>query len=437
VLLGAAPLAAQQVPATLTLDDALAIARERNPLYRSAIARADAAGADVTAGIGAFLPNLQGSMSWNGNSSTRVTGENDYGEPVSLPDPITFRSSSASQSLQSSMTLFNGFQNLNSLRAARAGQLAAEFGVDQQGAGVEAEVRRRFYGALNGDRLIGVEEQLLTVSREQLAATQRLFQVAARTELDVLGAQIQVAQQEQSLARARGEARKRLLELREQIGLDEPTDFRVVGTLPQVFDPTPLDADSLVAVALRTNPRVAQADATANQAAYRATATRGARWPTLSAGASVQRNDSRSSYAALFDVNPQNRGLGFGITVSFPLFTRFQTSQAIAQAAANRTAADEDLRAARLAVERGVRAALIDVETAYRSVQLAQQAVELSRRRLAMAQERYQLGTIDFTQFQQVVTQVSQDERSYLSAELAFATAAVTLEELVGAQVAP
>jgi outer membrane protein TolC len=52
-----------------------------------------------------------------------------------------------------------------------------------------------------------------------------------------------------------------------------------------------------------------------------------------------------------------------------------------------------------------------------------------------MAQERYQLGTIDFTQFQQVVTQVSQDERSDRSAELAFASAVVTLEELVGAPV--
>jgi outer membrane protein TolC len=49
-----------------------------------------------------------------------------------------------------------------------------------------------------------------------------------------------------------------------------------------------------------------------------------------------------------------------------------------------------------------------------------------------MAQEQYQLGTIGFTDFQQIVTQSSQDVRQLINAELEFARSLVTLEEQLG-----
>jgi outer membrane protein TolC len=52
-----------------------------------------------------------------------------------------------------------------------------------------------------------------------------------------------------------------------------------------------------------------------------------------------------------------------------------------------------------------------------------------------MAQEQYQLGIIGFTDFQQIVTQTSQDARQLLSAEGEYARALVTLAELAGAGV--
>ncbi len=427
---------AQEV-ATLTLEEALELARERNPAYRRALAQADAAGTEVLAGVAAFLPSVSGNLSFNGSSRTRVTGEDDFGRPRELEDPLTFRSSSASQSLSSQITLFDGLRNLNNLKAARAAADAAGAGVDLQEATTLAEVTRRFYDALQAERLIAVEERLLAVARDQLTATERLFRVAARTEVDVLGAQVQVAQQEQALTRARADADKALLRLAEQIGLDERIGFRVVGELPDPTDPSLFDVDALVARAADRNPAVQQAAAEAARADYAASAARGRRWPTVTASASVGRGVSLSSYEAFFELNPRDRSFGFGLNIQIPLFTRFETSRQIAQATANARAADQTLRERRLQLDQQVRSAHIDLVTAYRSVQLADRAVELSRRRLQMAQEQYQLGTIGFTDFQQIVTQAAQDERTALSAEAEFARAAVTLEELVGERVRP
>jgi outer membrane protein len=146
---------------------------------------------------------------------------------------------------------------------------------------------------------------------------------------------------------------------------------------------------------------------------------------------------SLSSYDALRELNPQNRSFSFGMDVQIPLFTRFQTSNLVAQATANERISHENLREAQLQLEREVRSGHIDLVTAHRSLALARQRVDFSRRRLAMAQEQYQLGTIDFTNFQQVVTQSSNDARSLISAELEFARATVTLEEKVGMRVRP
>jgi outer membrane protein len=380
---------------------------------------------------------LNASLSWYGNSRTTVTGEDDFGRPVELPDPFTFRSSSASQGVSSSLMVFDGLRNINDLKAAKAGADATEAGVSLQGTTVGAEVSRRFYSAIQARRQVEVEEQLLEVSRQQLAATERLFRVAARTEVDVLGSQVQVAQQEQQLERSRGDERKALLRLAEQIGMEGDGEFTVTGELPSTFDMSALDQDALVAWALMHSPRTARSEADAAQARYQASAARGRRWPTVSASASFGRSVSLSSYSAMFELDPQNRSFGFSVNVQIPLFTGFQTSQAIATATAQARIAEENLREARLQLERDVRSAYIDLVTAHRGLELAQRAGEFSRRRLAMAQEQYQLGTIDFTAFQQIVTQTSSDARSLISAELTFAGAVVTLEELAGERVRP
>ncbi len=432
-----APMQAQEVPRVLTLADALEIARQSNPAYLRAVAQADASGAEVRAGFGAFLPNLNANISWNGNSRTTLTGEDDFGRPVELPDPFTFKSSSASQGLSSSITLFDGLQNINNLKAAEAGRDAADESVDFQATSVEAEVARRFFAALQARRQIEVEQQLLEVSRQQRDATERLFRVAARSEVDVLGAQANLAQAEQQLESAIAQERKALLQLAEQIGLEDGVEFEIEGTLPEVFDPSALNADSLVAWALMHNPRIGQATANASQARFSAKAARGRRWPILSARANFGRSMSLSSYDALWELNPQNRSFNFGLDVQIPLFSRFQTSYTIAQATAQERIASENLREAQLQLEREVRSGYIDLVTAHRSLELAQQRVDFSRRRLTMAQEQYQLGTIDFTNFQQVVTQSSNDARSLISAELEFARATVTLEENVGMRVRP
>jgi len=429
--------AAQEVPQYLTLQDALDLARQRNPAFRRVVAQADATGADVRAAAGNFLPNLNANLQFQASRSTVATGQDDFGGNIELPESRIIERSASSQGLSSQLTLFDGLQNLNGLKSARAGAQAAQWGVDAQATVLDAQVKRRFHEAIYWQQRIAIEERLLLARNDELLATDRLFQVAAREQVDVLGAQVEVARQEQSLESARGEARKALLVLLETIGFEQRADFQVVGEFPEVFDPGMLDADAVVERVLRLNPRLQQAAASAARASYAADRARGLRWPTITASASFSRNVGQDGYGGMFQLDPQDRSFGIGFGVSLPLFTRFSTSQAIVQADASREAETETLRETRLQLQREARSALIDVQNSHRQLELAERTAELGRQRLAMAQEQYQLGSRSFTELQQIVNTSANDERNALAARLNYVNAVIGLDELVGGPLRP
>jgi outer membrane protein len=419
--LAVVPAGAQErvdVPARLTLEDAIAIARERSPEL-------------------AFLPTLTAQLAFAGSDTRTVTGQDDYGKPVELPQAISFQGSSSNQGLYTSLTVFNGLRSFRTYGAAKASYTAADeyrLSVQTQ---VDAETTRRFYDAVRTRQLITLEERLLQSAREQRDNTARLFRTASATQEDLLGAESDVASQELQLARTQGDADKALLAVREQLALVEPIAFEVEGELPPAWDPASLNADSVVALALRVHPDMARLDAAARAAHLRASAASGGYWPTVRLGASLTRSLNAGSYDALFNFNPQNRTLGFSISMDWPLFQGFQTRAQVSQASADALNAEESVRAGQLARDREVRAALIDLENAYQGVAIAERAADLSNERLRLSRERYAIGGISFSNLQIVIDRAAQAERQVINARFSFAASAVALNERVGQPIVP
>jgi outer membrane protein len=180
LVLGAAPVVAQQVPVRLTLDDALELAREWNPAYRRAVVEADATGPDVRAAAGAFLPNLNANLGFSGSRSITSIGEDDFGGSIRVDESRTIESSSSSQGFSSSITLFDGLQNLYNLKSSKAGAEAAHYGVDFQAVTLDAQIKTQFYQVVYALRSIEIEQEILQIRNEDLLTTERLFRVAAR-----------------------------------------------------------------------------------------------------------------------------------------------------------------------------------------------------------------------------------------------------------------
>jgi outer membrane protein len=435
-MLGAAvlPTVVHGQPARLGLDDALRLAREHNPAFQRTRNDLHVASAAVRSAWGSFLPAVSASMGFSGSRSKAVTGQDPFGHPVRLDEPRTARGSSATQGISSGITLFDGAASIGNLRAQRALFAGTGALVDAQEVQLVAQVSREYYQALRATRLIALEEALLESARDRLERTEQLMRLAARNRVDVLGAQADVAQAEQNVERARGDAAKAHLALAAEIGIEPTAVLALDSVLPPVFDPAGLDVDALVAGALAESPAVRQRAAAADAARHRATAARARRWPTITASAGYNRSMTLQDYGAFGELNPQNYGFSFGVNASVPVFSRFQVGAQVAEAAAAVEDAEHDLRAARLAAERDVRAAAIDLANAHRSLRLAEQNAELSRERQELTQEQYRLGGVTFTELQNVIDRTAQAARQALDARFAFIDARLNLEARLGAQ---
>ena len=431
-LLGAAPLTAQETT-VLTLDEAIRIARSGNPEFLRTANDLEVAGSAVRSAWGGFLPNLSTSMNFSGSRSTTQTSQDIFGEPVESPEPVTSSRSSAGQGISTQLTLFDGGTTLRNLQARRASFTGVDAQIEAQAIQLDARVSREYFQAVRAVRNIALEEGLLASARDRLARTEQLLRLAARNREDVLGARSDVAQAEQNVERARGDADKTRLTLAATLGMNPTTSLSVDTVLPRVFDPADLNVETLVSGALSASPLVRQREAALSAARHSAAAARGRRLPSISANAGYNRGMSSAGYGAFGQLNPnENYGFSFGLGVSLPLFSRFQTSDAIAQASASAVDAGHDLRSTRLAVERDVRAAIIDLDAAYRSLQLAEEQVALNRERQELTQERYRLGGSDFTSLQNVIDRTAQAERQALEALFGFINARISLEEKLG-----
>jgi outer membrane protein TolC len=238
-----------------------------------------------------------------------------------------------------------------------------------------------------------------------------------------------VAEQGRVLESARGEARKAMLALAEEMGVSDAPEWELTSEPPPVLDPTTLDADSLAESALSSSPLLAQLQARAVAGEQRSRAAGATRWPTVNAQANFGRSIGTEGYGSFFDPNPLNQSMSFSLSVSVPVFTGYRTTYAVTTARVAALNAREEVQAARLTLEREVRGALIDLENAYRSVQLAERGRDLARRRLELANQQFRIGALKYVDLESVIEQAARAERDAVNARYDFAAARATLEE--------
>lgn len=436
VALGAPPVVhAQETEAPeLTLEEALEIAGRNNPGMRRAMNDLDLNEPSVRASWGSFLPTLNLNLGTSASFRRETFGVDNLGRPIENPQPEWVTTSSSSQSISSSLTLFDGGRRRNQLRVEQARARTRTAGVEGELITLRAGVERAFLGAVQQRMLLEVEQELLANRVRELESTRRLFEVAMRDQVDVLGAELAVQQQERQLELVRGEFRKAILALRSQLGDRELPSFTVPMEEPQVFDPSALAVEELVQRALAASPRVLEQELAVNTARASLSATRAQlRIPTISISGNFGRSDGQRDWGGFLDPNPNgSRGGGMNVGFSIPGFGGFSSFSQIAQSDVALRNAMETERQVRLQVEEEIRGRLIDLERAWRSLDLARRSLVVAERRLQLTREKYQLATATFEELSTAGEQAAEQRRNVTNEQFNFAIARIALEEAAG-----
>jgi outer membrane protein len=424
---------AGQGGAVLTLEDALVRAGETNPAYRRALNDLDLNAPERRQAWGAYLPEFSISTGTGLNLNRQLIATDFFGNPIENPMTEWRKTSSTSQSIRASISLFEWGQRSHGMAAQRARARAREATVLSRYRTLRAGVVRAYRSAQSQQALLAVEEELLGSRLLDLETTRRRFELAGASRVDVLTAELNVQQQEQRIQQARGRLQQTLLSLRTAIGDPAMDEFQVTETLPEPFDPSGIDPEELVAGALASNPSLMEQEASLSVSRAQARSARASRWPGLGLSFSANQSTFGDEWSGAFDPFPnrsRSGGASFGITI--PLFPRFDTGARVAQAEVSLANAEQTVIEARLQVEERVRAQLIAVQTAYQSYLISLRSQEIAQERLRLAREQFGLGSRSFTELQQDIDAAAQAQREVVSQLFALVEAQVNLEETVG-----
>jgi outer membrane protein len=433
--------AAQQADTlTLTLEHALDVALGTNPAYRQAVNRAQLNGTETrTTWFDQVLPRAQlnlFSTQFTGNLTRRAV--DNFGNPIERPQTDWNYFSQTNQALDLTWSI-QGASIFNALDRQRLVNQDRDVAERRALLGMEVAVRRAFWDALEQAELRRAEEELVGARRTDQEVVERLFALAMRTRVDVLNAELAVEQQQRALRQQEAAYEKANLALRTRMGDEELPPFRVADTPLPNFDPASLDAEALVASALDVNPELRQAEVAVRSANVGLRESKRAWWPTLLLNFNLARRAFTPQGDALFDFSwNEDLDQRFYVGLQVPMFNDFfQNQQGIAQSSVELSNRREAERETRLRVEEIVRGALLELESQWESLRLAERSGEIAQEALSLSQEEYRIGTRTFGELRQAVDAEAETRRQVIRARYSFVDALLSLEEAVGAPVTP
>jgi len=271
-------------------------------------------------------------------------------------------------------------------------------------------------------RVEAAESRVATAERlDQLARDQRESGVA--TGVDVLRAQVELANERQRLLESRNATQQSLLSLKRAIGLDlgtdvalaEPLDFRPVA---------PPDVSAALAAALENRPdyrtletqhRALEREAKANRARY---------YPRISVG---------GNYGALGRTLGDIRGTGLlQGTVSVTLFDYDRRGERT-ELDSRRQRLQHQLSDLRQGIEQEIRDALLLLESAAQEVDVADQGRALAERELDLARERFQAGVTNNIEVISAQEALARAQENRILARARYSDAKAALARALGA----
>jgi outer membrane protein TolC len=379
------------------------------------------AGAQRRNAWGAFLPSLTASSSAN----------EFFTEGAPRIDPVTGQltggnttNRSISTGLSASLDLFTGLRRRAELRAARAGENAAEASFIDARFQQALTTTNQFLDALSAAQLLRVRETSVRRAEEQLKASIAKLRTGSATrsdslrslvtlgsaQLDLLTTQTDLAAAEANLARLIGQSGR----------VHAADDSAFYAILPA------LDTAALRVEAESKSPRVQSASAEAAAARATVSASKSAYWPTLALSGNTSWSGSQNND---YDLLNQTQ---LSLSLRWNLFDRFDRELTVTQREADLDIAEATAADAKRAVDAELQLRLAELDAAKARIQITRTSVAAATEDLRVQQERYRLGASTIVDVLTSQEALNQAEVDVVNARFDYLRAQAQLEALIG-----
>lgn len=432
VLVPAATLAAQpaapavvetrpapDVPLRVDLNGMIGYALDHSPAILQARERIREQEGLIIEVKSAALPNayINSSYTKRANDLVQTAGSSDQSWTVAL---------------EVRQTLFAGGGVKAALDAQKSTREAALLDLRATVDAVLLSVRTSYYDVLLARESIDVQEQNVRLLREQLTTVKNRFEAGTVSRFEVLRAEVELANAQPALIRARNDLRIAIDVLRQAIGYIK-TDANNLSKTPEflgelAFTPVDYELQSSLAAALARRPELQRLAAIAEAREAGVRVARATRYPDLALVGGYELDKATNSES----FGDSKNGWVVGLQSSWAIFDGRATTGRLIQARSQLRQAQLAIDEQRLAIEVEVRRAISTLQEASELAEAAQKVVEQAEEALRLADARYSAGSATQLDVLQTRVSLTQARTNQLQANYSYLVAVATVKKAIG-----
>jgi outer membrane protein len=391
IALGLAVPAVAQQQDPLSLQQAVAIALERNPQHKAALAETRAAKADVKEAQSFFFPRITFSEAATLSNDpvyvfgtrlrqSRFTAADFALNQLNNPETI----GNFATRLGTQWNVFDSFSTTFNARRAKELKSAATERLARADQMTAFRVVQAYYGVLFAERQAELAEHAASTAQAVVDQSRTRFEAGTTVESDYLSAQVDLASRQQELVRARNAVSIAAAELDVAMGIAVDHSYQLTSglserTLPAV---TLTDSDAL---ALKQRSDLKEVTATLRASDAGVQAARSSFGPRINVFASTE----------LDNISPFGNGgsnWAAGAELQIDLFSGGQKSASVERARANVDRMQALKQAAEDRIHLEVRRAFYDYDSARQMVSVTKVAIAQAEEGLRIVTNRYRAG---------------------------------------------
>lgn len=420
-----APPASARQGSPLTIDRALDLAVARNEGLKVTRERLSETQANVSEARAAFLPSLDVNFLYTPSQESPLLR---IPAGVFGPTEQTFRANLTRENivrLDISQPLYTGGRLTQAYAAQAATREGSRLEVERAQQALTLRVYETFYAALMADQGVRVTEEGVRIAERHLELAEARFEAGSAARLDVLRAEVELANARARLIRARSTAGVSYQALRAVLSLPDGEALQLAGTLDEV--------PALPPAATLRNAVTARPDIRAigqqREAAERLVALANAELkPSVALAGNFQYQEDGLSRL----LDGSNRSYQFGVAIRVPLFNSPTVAAKRAAASARVRQAEHGVNAAVDSARLELASASTELDAARENVSTQQKAVELAREGLGIAEVSYENGVITATELNDARLSLLETEWELMQAKYTQIVAAARTRHAAG-----
>jgi outer membrane protein TolC len=408
------PVAAQKAAVgTLFLADVVRIAIENHSSIKNAQYQVNAQDAVVHQQLAAYYPRVGFTTTYRAaNNGGRLSNTGKNFDNLANID----------------MTLYNFGKREGLVESARDSLAATRYGYTVTANNIVLAVKQAYYGVLQANALLTVNEDTVKDRQETLRQTQGFYEVGTRPKSDLTQAEANLYIAQANLIAARNGVDVAWATLRNAMGVDDYPRVPLAEEL--ALTPFPMSLDEAKKAAFAGRPELLQFDALLKAQDQLIAVARRNHLPDFLLTSTYGRTGSSSDGPVL----PLQQSWQVQLSLNIPIFNGFQTTYEVQQALFNYESTREQQRQERQLVALQVEQNYLNLIAARDVVRANEAAVKAAKENLELHEARYQVGYAPIVEVTDAQTTYTTAQTNYVNSLIAYKLSQAQLTNAIGNQ---